>query len=603
MALLRISDWFGLSSCTRRAPNDLGGFETSTSDLENRLGPPIKSNSSFHEQCVLVGDLTSSKLVSDHLAALPPRHRSSNQLSRERSRSRDHARSMIRAELQLWLESRSLPCIADGDVREDGYRGNIEDLAAAHGFPVRSSSHVYLDFAGAALVSAHHSSHAEALLRKVPLGNPHTSHAVRVLHTQVRLQVLRYFNASPDDYSVIFTANATSAIRIVDDHFPYGKGSILAHDLDCHTSVLGLRQRARRLGAHVGWYDTDHLSRLATSIDGLQFLDSNVLPTEGSSPNLLVVTGESNFSGNVVDLGLMDLLRGGTSKWLVLLDAAKLAASQRIDLSRTPVDFMAVSFYKMFGRPTGLGALVVRKDSGGLLLADESSYFGGGTVAAATGMSDFVALVKSDLSERFEFGTPNTLGIAELPAAFMASERLHGTPAQAGRHARAVAGIAASKMKELRHKSASDRCVCELYGKWDLAEPPANQGATIAFNILDKEGDYFSFSYVRRCALSRGIMLRCGSMCNHGACQKYLGLGCETVVSNFKDGHTCKFPADVVNGRPTGALRASFGPISSLSDVDRLVDFLATFIDKSAFWEILRTEYPCNTTDQSARSP
>jgi selenocysteine lyase/cysteine desulfurase len=38
-----------------------------------------------------------------------------------------------------------------------------------------------------------------------------------------------------------------------------------------------------------------------------------------------------------------------------------------LDLSAHPADFVALSFYKMFGYPTGLGALVVRTDVAPLL--------------------------------------------------------------------------------------------------------------------------------------------------------------------------------------------------------------------------------------------
>ena len=50
-------------------------------------------------------------------------------------------------------------------------------------------------------------------------------------------------------------------------------------------------------------------------------------------------------------------------KWKVLLDAAAFAPTQPLDLSQFPADFVAVSFYKMFGFPTGLGALLVRPHS------------------------------------------------------------------------------------------------------------------------------------------------------------------------------------------------------------------------------------------------
>ena len=70
-----------------------------------------------------------------------------------------------------------------------------------------------------------------------------------------------------------------------------------------------------------------------------------------------------------------------TSKWACLLDAASLVASSSLDLSVCKPDFVAMSFYKIFGYPTGLGALLVRNSSSSLLCARR--YFGGGTVLMA----------------------------------------------------------------------------------------------------------------------------------------------------------------------------------------------------------------------------
>lgn len=46
----------------------------------------------------------------------------------------------------------------------------------------------------------------------------------------------------------------------------------------------------------------------------------------------------------------------------------------------------ALSFYKIFGYPTGLGALLVRRDSLQIL---RKGYFGGGAVSASVADADF----------------------------------------------------------------------------------------------------------------------------------------------------------------------------------------------------------------------
>ncbi|KAI9456962.1 hypothetical protein BJY52DRAFT_1379223 [Lactarius psammicola] len=68
-------------------------------------------------------------------------------------------------------------------------------------------------------------------------------------------------------------------------------------------------------------------------------------------------------------------MRGFTT----LLDAAALAPTTPIDLTSTPVNAVAVSFYKMFGFPTGIGALVLAPGIGAWL-REKRPWFAGGTV-------------------------------------------------------------------------------------------------------------------------------------------------------------------------------------------------------------------------------
>lgn len=60
-----------------------------------------------------------------------------------------------------------------------------------------------------------------------------------------------------------------------------------------------------------------------------------------------------------------------------LLDAAALAPTSVISLTETPVDAMAISFYKMFGFPTGVGALIAKES---FLRELKRPWFAGGTV-------------------------------------------------------------------------------------------------------------------------------------------------------------------------------------------------------------------------------
>ena len=98
-----------------------------------------------------------------------------------------------------------------------------------------------------------------------------------------------------------------------------------------------------------------------------------------SRANLFAFPAQSNFSGVRHPLDLIDAAHA--RGWDVLLDAAAFVPTNRLDLSRVKPDFVALSFYKMFGYPTGVGCLLARTSS---LSRLHRPWFAGGTVNFAT---------------------------------------------------------------------------------------------------------------------------------------------------------------------------------------------------------------------------
>lgn len=119
-------------------------------------------------------------------------------------------------------------------------------------------------------------------------------------------------------------------------------------------------------------------------------------PDERQSRNsLFVYSAQCNFSGLKYPLkwiknahtGALSILASKPStRWYVLLDAAGFAPTNNLDLSVFKPDFVCLSFYKMFGYPTGLGALLVKNASSDVL---EKIYYGGGTVDVALSSERF----------------------------------------------------------------------------------------------------------------------------------------------------------------------------------------------------------------------
>lgn len=110
-------------------------------------------------------------------------------------------------------------------------------------------------------------------------------------------------------------------------------------------------------------------------------------------PHLFCYPAQSNFSGTRYPLSWIGEVKSGRmcpvsvpGKWFVLLDAASHVSTSPLDLSVHQADFVPLSFYKIFGFPTGLGALLVNNRTAPLL---RKTYFGGGTAAAYLAGEDF----------------------------------------------------------------------------------------------------------------------------------------------------------------------------------------------------------------------
>ena len=150
------------------------------------------------------------------------------------------------------------------------------------------------------------------------------------------------------------------------------------------------------------------------------------------SPNLFAFPAQSNFSGVQHPLEWVDLARG--SGYDVLLDAAAFVPTNRLDLGQVRPDFVPMSFYKMFGYPTGIGALLARREA---LKKLRRPWFAGGTVRLVSTKADLHIMARDH--EAFEEGTVNylnlpaisnglrlleTIGIELIHERVMASDRL-----------------------------------------------------------------------------------------------------------------------------------------------------------------------------------
>lgn len=205
-------------------------------------------------------------------------------------------------------------------------------------------------------------------------------------------RVLNFFHTTCDEYTVIFTAGCTAALSLVAQMFVFSpdegpvtkkqcisicqstkssepKPAELAHNgvlfylEDNHTSVVGMREVAMERGIHCHCLlCEDVFNHQEKNCLCNCFANKSVAVRQTN--NLFVFPAQSNFNGHKYPLdwvaqGQAKSLIACPGRLMVCLDAASFCCTSSIDLSLVQPDFMTVSFYKIFGFPTGLGKFIV----------------------------------------------------------------------------------------------------------------------------------------------------------------------------------------------------------------------------------------------------
>ena len=440
---------------------------------------------------------------------------------------------------------------------------SLDALRASDFSRLDAQGHAYLDYTGAGLYADRQIEAHARWLRAHVLGNPHSTNPASRLATEfvqaARARVLAHFSASPDEYAVVFTQNATAGIKLVAEAYPFGPGGDLLLTYDNHNSVNGMREFAATRGARVTYVP---LAQPDLRVDGVR-LDA-ALAQGRDGPRLFAFPAQSNFTGVRHPLEWVD--RAHARGWDVLLDAAAYASTSALDLSRCRPDFVVLSFYKMFGYPTGVGALLARREAAERLA--RPWYAGGTTIFSSvqrfSGSGTGHRLLEAP--EGFEDGTPNFLAI---PAIGFGLDLLNeaGLATIAAR-TRALTAWLIEALGSVRHPTGTP--VAEVYGPRDLVD----RGANVLFNVLSPTGARLDATAVQEAAAAVGISVRSGCHCNPGGCEVALNYAPDAMVGCSAE------PVDLgadAPGHLDGALRASFGIASNFADAYRLWRFVAGY--------------------------
>ncbi|MDG4808911.1 aminotransferase class V-fold PLP-dependent enzyme [Micromonospora sp. WMMD1120] len=453
----------------------------------------------------------------------------------------------------------------------------IDDLRATEYQHLDTDGQVYLDYAGAGVAAQAQVRHHHDRLLAGLFGNPHsenpTSAAADALVESARRAVLDFFRADPAEYAVVFTPNASGACRLVGEAFAFGPAAPLVLTWDNHNSVNGIREYARSAGAPVRYVpvvgpelrvaESDLVATLDAGRGGLLRRSSRT-----GRRGLFAFPAQSNFSGVQHPLGWVTVAQ--QRGYDVLLDAAAFTPTNRLDLGVVRPDFVCLSFYKMFGYPTGIGALLARREA---LARLRRPWFAGGTIRAVSVQGDWHRPM--DDESAFEDGTLNFLSIPDVEFGLRWLDSI-GVDLV---HTRVdlLTGWLLERLTTLRHDTGGP--LVQVYGPTTAL----GRGGTVTFNLRQPDGTLVDERLVARESAAAGFSLRTGCFCNPGAGEGAFG------ISRTSTRRRLLARVDTIDqylsalDLPTGgAVRASFGLASTATDAERLVAFVAsTYLNRT----------------------
>ena len=185
------------------------------------------------------------------------------------------------------------------------------------------------------------------------------------LESKIRKRIMDFMNISEADYSMVFTANQSSAFKLLADFYPFQSNQNLLTVYDYENEAVramiraSKKRSARVLSAEFSWPNLRiHSAKLKKII----------LNKRKKRRGLFVFPLQSRMTGARYSYLWMSMAQ--ENGWHVLLDACALGPKdmETLGLSLFRPDFLICSFFKVFGKnPSGFGCLFVKKSSASIL--------------------------------------------------------------------------------------------------------------------------------------------------------------------------------------------------------------------------------------------
>ena len=331
---------------------------------------------------------------------------------------------------------------------------------------------------------------------------------------EARETAAQLFHA-PGAEQVVFTPNVTYALNFAIHGLLRRGDHIVTTSMEHNSVIRPLRSAGESIGAEVTVVKCDAQGRLDPH---------DVRCALRPNTRMVVMTHASNVCGTVMPIVEVAGVAHEAGVFMVV-DAAQTAGVIDIDLRSMAVDVLAFTGHKGLYGPPG---------TGGMVLSARAATEMASSIQGGTGSRSDEEFQPGFLPDKFEPGTPNTLGIAGLRAGI--GFLLENGVDQIGMHELRLAGEFA--------KAAHAIPGIRVFGLWETGDEAAicarDRVATVSVGFVSAQADPARAAFLLDKEF--GIMVRSGLHCAPLA---------HRTLGTF----------------PAGTLRFSFGWFNTMSDV------------------------------------
>ncbi|XP_023532565.1 molybdenum cofactor sulfurase [Cucurbita pepo subsp. pepo] len=435
------------------------------------------------------------------------------------------------------------------------------------------------------------------------------------LESAIKRRIFRFLNVSDSDYSMVFTANRTSAFKLLAESYPFQTSNKLLTVYDYESEAVeamvntSQNRGALTMSAEFSW------PRLRINSRKLKEMIVSKNKKKKTKKGLFVFPLHSRITGARYPYLWMSIAQ--ENRWHVLVDACALGPKDMdcFGLSLFRPDFLVCSFYKVFGEnPSGFGCLLVKKSVISILdtnscssnvgivnlvpadklfqLAEDSSgtdteleihhqQFMSQMVPSTSSFSGPISYESMKTAQTSTTQFPETeedtnlrSNVSEIETKCKGLDQMDSLGLiLISTRARCLINWLVSSLLKLKHPNTEGVSLVKIYGP----KVKFDRGPALAFNVFDWKGEKVEPVLVQKLADRSNISLSYGFLQNIWFPEKYAEEKGRVLERKEvgKDEKMKKVKANLGISVVTAAL----GFLTNFDDVYKLWCFVAQFLD------------------------